>query len=212
MRKQKSGELYHSEKTKKSVNPTIVGAKKVQSLNNYLLFRDCLYYGGKMKTLKLYYIDDKYIEYLRKFDSKVFYNKKKTRPYVGVVYTFNNHTYFAPLSSPKAKHLKMNSLALDIFKINDGKYGIVNINNMIPVPKGCLVGAIANTVDLRYRNLLILQTHYLNIDREKLLDKVKQFQYLYKRKFLPKSILDRCCDFALLEDKCKEYENNLVSN
>ena len=61
-----------------------------------------------MKTLKIYYIDTNYINYLRIFDKRVAYNKSKARPYVGVVYTFNNQTYFAPLSSPKPKHLTMN--------------------------------------------------------------------------------------------------------
>ena len=63
-----------------------------------------------MKTLKIYYIDNNYINYLRKFDNRVAYNKSKARPYVGVVYTFNNQTYFAPLSSPKPKHLTMKNI------------------------------------------------------------------------------------------------------
>lgn len=87
------------------------------------------------RSLKLYFIDAKYVDYLRMFDDKVFYNKNTTKPYVGVVYIFNKHNYFAPLSSPKPKHLKMNSNAIDIFKINDGRQGIVNINNMIPTLK-----------------------------------------------------------------------------
>ena len=165
-----------------------------------------------MKALKLYYIDNDYIDYLRQFDNKVYYNKSGTRPYVGVVYMCNGYYYFAPLSSPKPKHLKMDPKALDIFKINHGKQGIVNVNNMIPTPQACLKEAIANTIDPNYKNLLITQTRYLNTDKIKLLDKVYQFQSLYKRKLLPKSVLDRCCDFALLEDKCKEYENNLVLN
>ncbi|NLL44133.1 MAG: hypothetical protein GX247_00495 [Mollicutes bacterium] len=27
----------------------------------------------------------------------------------------------------------------------------------------------------------------------------------YKDKTLPKNIMDRCCNFLLLEEKCKEY-------
>ena len=70
-----------------------------------------------MKTLKIYYIDNNYINYLRKFDNIVAYNKTKTRPYVGVVYAFNNQTYFAPLSSPKPKHLTMNNRLLIYLKL-----------------------------------------------------------------------------------------------
>ena len=36
-----------------------------------------------MKTLKIYYIDTNYINYLRKFDNRVAFNKNKARPYVG---------------------------------------------------------------------------------------------------------------------------------
>ena len=39
------------------------------------------------------------------------------------------------MSSPKKKHLNMHSL--DIYKIQDGKLGIINFNNMIPVLDGC---------------------------------------------------------------------------
>ena len=34
-----------------------------------------------MKNLKLYYIEEKYIDYLRNFDKRVAYNKDKSRPY-----------------------------------------------------------------------------------------------------------------------------------
>lgn len=81
-----------------------------------------------MRKLKLYYIKDDYIDYLRKYDDRVLYNKKETRPYVGVVLEFNGFNYFVPLSSPKIKHIKMNAYALDIFKIDKGILGIININ------------------------------------------------------------------------------------
>ena len=41
------------------------------------------------KTLKIYYLDENYINYLRKYDNRVAYNKNQKRPYIGVVYTFN---------------------------------------------------------------------------------------------------------------------------
>ena len=40
-------------------------------------------------NLKIYYLDDDYIDYLRQFDYKVAYNKNSTRPYVGIVCTVN---------------------------------------------------------------------------------------------------------------------------
>lgn len=62
-----------------------------------------------MKELKLVKIDTEYCNYLRQFDDKVPYNydKKELRPFVGVLFKVNNIKYFAPLSSPKFKHLKL---------------------------------------------------------------------------------------------------------
>lgn len=138
-------------------------------------------------TLKIYYIDDNYINYLRQFDSKVYYNKNHTRPYVGVVYIFNGYYYFAPLSSPKPKHLKMNPNA------------------------ECLTEAIPNITDIKYKNLLQNQSTFLNNHKSELLIKVNQFQSRYLKKHLSKNILDRCCDYSLLEKKCQEYINNYIN-
>ncbi len=164
-----------------------------------------------MKTLKIYYIDNKYIDYLRKFDNRVAYNKTKARPYIGVVYTFNNQTYFAPLSSPKSKHLTMNKNAPDLFKIKEGELGIVNINNMIPTPISCLTEVLPLVKDKQYKKLIIEQTTYLNDNKKRLMNKVKKFILQYNKNYLPKGIMDRCCDFNLLEEKCREYEKEEVA-
>lgn len=54
-------------------------------------------------------VDYKYCDYLRQFDKRVAYNKdrKELRPFVGVLFEINDIEYFAPLTSPKEKHLKM---------------------------------------------------------------------------------------------------------
>lgn len=159
-----------------------------------------------MDNLKLYYISENYINYLRNFDSRVLYNKKGTRPYVGVVFKYRNFFYFAPLSSPKPKHLSMREDAVDIFKIKDGKLGIVNINNMIPTPLECLIDCFPLVDDKLYKKLLNEQVIYLNNHKEELFKKVRQFYKRYDKGYLNKRILERCCDFKLLEDKCLEYK------
>ena len=68
------------------------------------------------KVLKIYYLDENYINYLRKFDTKVAYNKNQTRPYIGIVYTFNGFNYFAPLSYWFLKNFTfLNNLFLLLF-------------------------------------------------------------------------------------------------
>ena len=57
-------------------------------------------------NLKLVRIDS---DYLRKFDKRVIYNmdNREIRPFIVVLFKINNYEYYAPLSSPKPKHLKM---------------------------------------------------------------------------------------------------------
>lgn len=88
------------------------------------------------KDLKLVIIDSKYCDYLRIYDSKVPFNydKKRKRPFIGVLFTVNECLYFAPLTSPKPKHLSMKN-TLDFYRLDSGKLGAINFNNMIPVTK-----------------------------------------------------------------------------
>ncbi len=87
-----------------------------------------------MKKLILVRLDSDYCDYLRTFDKKVpyNYNKKKLRPFVGVLFEIDECKYFAPLSNPKNKHRIMKP-TLDFLKIDYGKLGAINFNNMLPV-------------------------------------------------------------------------------
>lgn len=159
-----------------------------------------------MKNLKLYYIDDDYIDYLRMFDDKVPYNKNRTRPYIGVVYKFEGVNYFAPLSSPKPKHLKINDKSVDVFKIDNGKLGVVNLNNMLPTPLSCLTDVLPTLKDDdKYKGLLIDQLNRINKDRQILYTKIITFQKRYRAGYINDRIRERCCNFELLEEKCNEY-------
>lgn len=155
--------------------------------------------------LKLYYISDEYINYLRKYDEKVPYNKSKTRPFIGVVYTFNNINYFAPLASPKIKHLKMSNRVIDIWKIDGGKLGIINFNNMLPSPIEVLSEVLPTIKDKKYKILLENQISSINTDRDVLIKKIKRFQDKYRKNQLDINVKNRCCNFDLLEEKCNEY-------
>lgn len=158
-----------------------------------------------MKNLKLYYVSDKYIEYLRMFDTKVAYNKRKTRPYVGIVCRCNDCDYFVPLASPKPKHLNINSKAVDIYKIKGGELGVLNINNMIPVNEVELTEVLPTIQDEKYKILLQKQITCINNDKSNLYKKITFFMHLYYKGNLSNQILQRCCNFPLLEEKKKEY-------
>lgn len=87
-------------------------------------------------NMKIVRVNTDYCDYLRKFDSKVAYNKKEKelRPFIGILFEIEGCEYFAPLSSPKPKHKKMKN-TIDFLKIKEGELGAVNFNNMIPVQR-----------------------------------------------------------------------------
>lgn len=158
-----------------------------------------------MKNLKLYYISEDYINFLRKYDKNVYYNKNSTRPYIGIVYTYENYNYFAPLASPKPKHLNINPKSIDIYKIKDGELGVININNMIPTPIEELTEALPLIKDEKYKKLLEQQLSYINNHKKDLCEKIILFQDKYRKNLLSENVTKRCCNFILLEEIFKNY-------
>ena len=160
---------------------------------------------------KIVIVDPKYCDYLRGFDSKVTYNAfdKKLRPFLGILFMVNDIEYFAPLSSPKPKHKHLKN-TLDLVKIDNGRLGVVNLNNMIPVNENCYVvfdlNKKPNSVTEKNRiELLTNQLDYLNLHKNLIISKSKRLYKLRVKNILPTNVIDRCCDYKLLEEKCKEY-------
>ena len=160
---------------------------------------------------KLVRVDANYCDYLRIFDNRVAYNKneKELRPFVGILFTINDCEYFAPLSSPKPKHLKMHN-TIDFFKIENGKLGAVNFNNMIPVTKGNYKIIDLNKNNLsskekKYQELLKDQLNWLNENYIQVKNKSSKLYNMYVNQKLSDNVRNRCCNFKLLEEKCKEY-------
>ena len=163
-------------------------------------------------SLKIVTIDTKYCDYLRRFDFRVPYNmnEKEKRPFIGVLFEIKNLKYFAPMSSPKKKHLTMKN-TLDFFKIDSGKLGAINFNNMIPVIDGVyefidLYGLDGNNNE-KYLNLLNNQLYNIRRKENVILNKALNLynNYLYGK--LPENIRNRCVDFIILEQHSKEYKN-----
>lgn len=165
------------------------------------------------KNFKIVKVDYKYCNYLRKFDSKVIYNAgiKELRPFIGVLFTVNKMEYFAPLSSPKLKHKSLRN-TLDLIKINNGIDGVINLNNMIPVDNSNYVlfdlnKNTNNKNEEKRINLLKKQLRWLNNNKKEIYLKSKRLYSLYKNNKLPKNVRERCCEYPLLEEKCKEFNN-----
>ncbi len=158
---------------------------------------------GPLDKLKLYKISENYIHFLREIDPiNVKFNKGERRPYVGVVFTIHQLSYFAPLASPKPKHIHMKN-SLDFVKIDNGKLGVINLNNMIPVVSSALLELDIEREEEKYRNILYGQIRFINHHREEICIKAKK---LYLAVTEHHSYLERrCAKFKELEQKSLCY-------
>ncbi len=163
------------------------------------------------ENIYLVKLDTDYCNYLRQFDKKVPYNygKKELRPFVGVLFKIDKYMYFAPLSSPKPKHLKIKS-KIDFLRLDNGKLGAINFNNMLPVTEKNIIkidlekNCISKSEE-KYMKLLKEQLFWLNRNSEKLFGKSRKLYDKYVNNTLNSNIAKRCCNFKLLEEKCYEY-------
>ena len=170
---------------------------------------------GKMSRLSFYLVDEAYCNYLRSNDPCVPHNMahKSTRPFIGVLFAINGISYYAPLSSPKLKHATMSN-QIDLIKVDGGKYGVINLNNMIPVHSNCLnLVPIEHSSDdspdeAKYKQLLSNQLTWCN---SKKISIVKQAKKLYDIVCCGKAngkLVSRCCKFAQDEILLKQYCKN----
>lgn len=157
--------------------------------------------------LKIYKISEEYIEYLRKYDNEnIKINKGEKRPYIGVILEVNSVKYFAPMASPKPKHLKMKN-SIDFIKINGGEHGAINLNNMIPVIDEAIIKYdIETEIDKEYRNLLYIQIKFIQKNSEKIIKNAKK---VYEKVTIYNSeiFIRKCSKFSVLENECLKYKN-----
>lgn len=157
--------------------------------------------------LSFYEVNDSYIEYLSKFDSRIMYTKiesrKFKRKYIRILFKINEKLYIAPLSSYKEKHNRMKE-SIDFIKI--GNKGVINLNNMFPVEKdNILIVNIEKEKDINYKQLL-RNEYILCVPKFKKI--IKNAKILYNQVTIYKmNIKNRCCNFKLLEEKCYEFNH-----
>lgn len=160
-----------------------------------------------MEKLNFYIMPDEYIAFMSNYDEKVCYNKKHKRPYIGIILKVENTNYFAPFTSPKEKHQKMKQ-TLDYVKMDDGKLGLINLNNMIPVPLNiCEKLELKDIKYSKYQKLMLKQYLWCNIDEnyKEIIEKASRLYYIVTSGKCGKNLLKRCCNYKLLEEKYIEY-------
>ncbi len=159
-----------------------------------------------MDNIKLYEISPAYIKYLIPHAPHLFQNKQagqhNERKYIGVVLTVNGMDYFAPLSSFKEKHHRMQE-GLDFIKIK--RYAVINLNNMFPVPDGEYSYVdISKQRDPKYKALLLAEYRYIKSIQERIRKNAKTV-YQLKINGPASPLTKRCNDFSKLEALCKQY-------
>ena len=163
-------------------------------------------------NFSFYTVDTRYCDFLRKTDPLVPYTKdeKAGRPFVGIVFSVNGFHYYAPLTSPKPKHLQMKN-QIDFMKIKNGEWGAINLNNMIPVHMDCLhkveirISPDDSKPDIDYKNLLSNQLSWCNSHRELILKQAEKLYRIITQGKSWKTLSGRCCNFPLDEKQCLAY-------
>lgn len=94
--------------------------------------------------------------------------------------------------------------------MDNGKLGVINFNNMIPVNKSNY-----NIIDLNEKTndknksarilLLKNQLRWLNKNRVDIYENSSNLYKKYVNNLLPINVRNRCCNFILLEEKCRDY-------
>jgi protein AbiQ len=94
-----------------------------------------------------------------------------------------------------------------LIKIEDGKLGVINVNNMIPVNDSDIKSY--NPTDEKQKILVNKQLRWFNKveNRDRIPKIAEELHSLYISRKLPKRMAENCNNFKLLNKKCKEWEN-----
>ena len=160
-----------------------------------------------MGNLKFYHVALDYVDYLVPHAPHLFHNSQKgqqnQRKYIGIVLEMNGMKYFAPLSSFKEKHKRMQE-SLDFLKIKN--YAVINLNNMFPVPGGRYTYVdISAEQNQKYKALLQAEYRYIKSIQDKIRKNAKTL-YNLKTQGASTPLTKRCNDFKGLEELCKAFK------
>lgn len=168
----------------------------------------CFMQEKRMDNIKIYEINNDYIDYLVPLAKHLFHNKKKSqkndRKYIGIVLKINGLNYFAPLSSFKPKHIQMKE-SVDFLKVKN--YAVINLNNMFPVPLGeCSYVDISKIKDKNYKALLLAEYRYIKSIQNKIRKNASTVYYHKIKNGDSTPLSKRCNDFTSLENACMLYK------
>ena len=162
-------------------------------------------------------ISEEYVSLLQKQDREVkdTIKDKKTRPYVGILFTIDKRNYFAPLTTRKPKHETMkDNRDITILRNRQNEcLGAIDFAKMIPVPDSQLEKinfAKRKETHPKSFNTLLNQLYVVNKMKPLLVEKAEKLYQQYIDKTLPKKIRKHCVNFEKankVHDRWIEREN-----
>ena len=179
--------------------------------------------------MKWYIVNKDYIDYLKEFDDKVSdvsYNNH-VRLFLGKFLNidgYNNIKYYIPVSSAKPKHMSMED-RVDFIKLFDSLgeiAGVLNLNNMIPVPDFAVkefdytavrdLDGFENTSEKdKYYRLSMDELQYCNSISDFIEHNASALYGMTKSKsYQFRSLRQRCCNFIKLQNCAIEY-NDIIN-
>ena len=187
------------------------------------------------KNLKFITIDPNYLKTVHDSWREVYYKTYgyETKPYIGILVEENGVEYVIPLSSAKEKHKSWKNVETDRFLIfencktaetgtkdiyvknKDGTFkhilSVIDLKKMIPIKSGLYSEVDLNpskkdsVQEIKYKVLLNIEYTFCL----KIIDSVIQkASKLYEKQISTGKVIKFCCDFKLLEEKCREYPVN----
>lgn len=167
--------------------------------------------------MKLFHIDNNYIDYLKKFEPKIqnhsgiTYSKK--RKYLGILLEMNDCKYIAPLSSPKKTDynpdgsIRKSIVPLIRITHKNKLLGTIKLNNMIPFydEKVVMYYDLSKEDDKNYKALIINELEFIYTNKELIIKNAKKI-YQQKEKELNIGYIKNTLNFKLLEEKAKKYD------
>lgn len=162
----------------------------------------------KNNQLMMYDISAKYKEFLRKYDTRV--SQKASRKFYGIIVSNDTVDYYIPFTS-KINKRTTNKLTINI-KDKDKIIAKLLLNNMIPV--NIKDTKIININKSKYKNYYNKEIQYLRKENVKneLLRKINNiFNTLENKSSNDYEFFNElCCNFKLLESKCKEWNEKRI--
>jgi protein AbiQ len=163
---------------------------------------------NRIRKMRIYRVSQAYLNYLHVVDHRVPHNPVEEyddrRPFVEVL-DIGSAKFYAPLEHPRKKHIQLHN-SLHIVRIYDGTFGILALNNMIPVPQEALVDFDISVHTLKR----ILQTQYVFCQKNRMTIRNAALTVYSNRCIRPNAFEEQnFCDFLKLQYAKEQYQTHL---